>query len=64
MLKPEKMVKISIVGSRDQLETAAEVLHRLNVLHIEDPVEVERFKIGEPLEKASFVSRALVQLQS
>lgn len=64
MLKPERMVKVSIVGSRDQLETAAEVLHRLNLLHIEDPVEVERFKIGEPLEKASFVSRALVQLRS
>ncbi len=64
MLKPEKMVKVSIVGSRDQLETAAEVLHRLNLLHIEDPVEVERFRIGEPLEKASFVSRALVQLRS
>ncbi|HDD36265.1 MAG TPA: V-type ATP synthase subunit I, partial [Archaeoglobus veneficus] len=58
------MVKISVVGPRDQLETVSETLHKMNLVHVEDPVEEEYFKIGEPLEKASEVSKGLVQLRS
>jgi V/A-type H+-transporting ATPase subunit I len=64
MLKPEQMVKVSVVGPREQLEKAAEILHRINLLHIEDPAEEEYFRIGEPFERAPTVSRTLVQLRS
>ncbi len=64
MFKPVEMVKISVVGPRDQLETVSETLHKMNLVHVEDPVEEEYFKIGEPLEKASEVSKGLVQLRS
>ena len=64
MLKPEKMVKVSVVGPRDEFESVSEILYRLNILHIEDPVEDEYFKLGEPFEKASKISRSLVQLRS
>ncbi len=64
MLKPEKMVKISVVGPKERLEYASEILHKVNLLHIEDPKEAEHFRIGEPLEKASIISRTLVQLRS
>ncbi len=64
MLKPEKMVKVSVVGPREKLGEAADLLHRMNLIHIEEPEESEYFRIGEPLESASYVSRALVQMRS
>ena len=64
MLKPERMVKVSVVGPRDYFEKVSEILYDLNILHIEDPVETEYFKLGEPFEKASKVSKSLVQLRS
>ncbi|MEM0332475.1 MAG: V-type ATP synthase subunit I [Archaeoglobaceae archaeon] len=64
MLKPERMVKVSVVGPRDRLEIVSDTLHRLNVLHIEEPTESDAFKIGEPFEKASKISRNLLQLRS
>jgi len=64
MFKPVEMVKISVVGPRDQLEAVSETLHKMSLVHIEDPVEEEYFRLGEPLEKASIVSRNLVQLRS
>ncbi len=64
MLKPEKMVKVSVVGPKDHFETVSEILYRLNLIHIEDPVEDEYFKLGEPFEKAGVISRSLVQLRS
>jgi len=64
MLKPEKMVKVSVVGPKDHFETVSEILYRLNLIHIEDPVEDEYFKLGEPFERASVISRSLVQLRS
>ncbi|MET1124264.1 MAG: V-type ATP synthase subunit I [Archaeoglobaceae archaeon] len=64
MLKPERMVKVSVVGPRERLESVSDLLYRLNLLHIEDPKEEEYFKTGEPLEKASTISRNLLQLRS
>ncbi|AEA46331.1 V-type ATP synthase subunit I [Archaeoglobus veneficus] len=64
MLKPVKMVKVSVVGPKEYLATTSETLHRVHAVHIEDPAEEEYFKIGEPLEKASTVSRYLVLLRS
>jgi len=62
MLKPVKMVKV--VGPKEYLATTSEILHRAHTLHIEDPEEDEYFKLGEPLEKASTVSKYLVLLRS
>ncbi|OYT34764.1 V-type ATP synthase subunit I [Archaeoglobales archaeon ex4484_92] len=64
MLKPEKMVKVSVIGPREKLELASEVIHKANLLHVEDPPEHEYFSIGEPLSKATFISRSLIQLRS
>ncbi len=64
MLKPERMVKVSVVGPREHFETVSEILYRLNLIHIEDPVEDEYFKLGEPFEKAGIISKSLVQLRS
>ncbi|MCS7119068.1 MAG: V-type ATP synthase subunit I [Archaeoglobaceae archaeon] len=64
MLKPEKMVKIAIIGSKEQLAATSEILYKLNMLHIENPVEDEHFKIGVPFEKAGHISRTLLQIRS
>ncbi|MEM1578378.1 MAG: V-type ATP synthase subunit I [Archaeoglobaceae archaeon] len=64
MLKPEKMVKVAVVGAKEQLATASETLYRLNVLHIETPTETENFKLGTPMERAGQISRTLLQLRS
>jgi V/A-type H+-transporting ATPase subunit I len=64
MLKPVKMAKVSVIGPREYLGTASEILHRIYAVHIESPGEEEYFKLGEPLEQASFVSRSLVTLRS
>ncbi|RLI82937.1 V-type ATP synthase subunit I, partial [Archaeoglobales archaeon] len=64
MFKPVKMVKVTLVGSKDYLEEVSKTLHRLNLMHIEDPIEEDYFKIGEPSKKASTISRTLVQLRS
>ncbi len=64
MLKPERMVKVSVVGPREYFEEVSEILYALNSLHIEPPTEEEYFSIGEPFEKAGIVSRSLVQLRS
>jgi|Deesub1362A_J573_1020465.scaffolds.fasta_scaffold00824_2 V/A-type H+-transporting ATPase subunit I len=64
MFKPAKMAKVTLVGPKDYLEQVSKTLHKLNLMHIEDPVEEDYFKIGEPLKKASTISRTLVQLRS
>ncbi|RUM34385.1 MAG: V-type ATP synthase subunit I, partial [Archaeoglobus sp.] len=64
MLKPVKMVKVSVVGPKEYLAATSEILHKAYALHIEDPAEDEYFKLGEPLEKASVTSKYLVLLRS
>ncbi len=64
MFKPAKMAKVTLVGPKDYLEQVSKTLHSLNLMHIEDPVEEDYFKIGEPFKKASTISRTLVQLRS
>ncbi|MEM4473326.1 MAG: V-type ATP synthase subunit I [Archaeoglobaceae archaeon] len=64
MFKPEKMVKVAVVGAKEKLATASEVLYRLNMLHIETPSEEEYFRVGTPFEKAAQISKNLLQLRS
>ncbi|MCS7144319.1 MAG: V-type ATP synthase subunit I, partial [Archaeoglobaceae archaeon] len=64
MLKPEKMVKVAIVGAKEHLSIASETIYRMNLLHIENPTETEYFKLGTSMERAGQISRSLLQLRS
>ncbi len=65
MLEPVRMVKVSVVGPKEYLEKTSSTLYRLNGLHIEDyKEEDEYFRIGEPLERASKLSKLLVSVRS
>jgi V/A-type H+-transporting ATPase subunit I len=65
MLKPEKMVRVVVVGTSDALDQTIENLHKLNLLHIIDYGEEEAgFKIGKPRPMASKFSEHLVTLRS
>lgn len=65
MLKPTRMTKVVIAGTKDQMEPAISVFHRLNVLHITDfSNETEDFKIGRPLKTASKFSEYLLSLRA
>jgi V/A-type H+-transporting ATPase subunit I len=65
MLKPTKMTKVVIAGTKDQMEPAISVFHKLNALHITDfSKETEDFKIGRPLKTASKFSEYLLSLRA
>ncbi|MDP2766571.1 MAG: V-type ATPase 116kDa subunit family protein, partial [Candidatus Methanoperedens sp.] len=65
MLKPTKMTRVIIAGTKDLMEPAISTLHRLNVLHITDySEETESFKIGKPLKPASRLSEHLLTLRA
>ena len=65
MLKPTKMTKVVIAGTRDQIESTISIFHKLNVLHITDfSKETEDFKIGRPLKTASKFSEYLLSLRA
>ncbi len=65
MLKPIKMTRVAIAGTRSVMDTAISTLHRLNVLHITDyKEENEDFKIGMPLKPASKLSEYLLSLRT
>ncbi|MDI9642554.1 MAG: V-type ATP synthase subunit I [Archaeoglobaceae archaeon] len=64
MLKPEKMVKVALVGAKEQLDLASEILHRMNLLHVESLPETDYFKLGTPAERAGQISKSLLQVRS
>ncbi|MEM2934267.1 MAG: V-type ATP synthase subunit I [Methanocellales archaeon] len=66
MFKPLEMSKVIIIGSTKLLDQTIGTLHDLNVLHITDFREETDpyFKIGKPLEKASYTSEKLLKLRS
>ncbi len=65
MLKPTKMTRVVIAGTKDLLEPSISTLHKLNVLHITDySEETESFKIGMPLKPASKLSEYLLTLRA
>src|SRR5574341_1190266 len=65
MLKPTKMTRIVIAGTKDVMEATILTLHRLNLLHITDYTEEnEDFKIGKPLKPASKLSEYLLSLRA
>ncbi|HEY9246365.1 MAG TPA: V-type ATP synthase subunit I, partial [Candidatus Methanoperedens sp.] len=65
MLKPTKMTRVVIAGTKEIMEVTISTLHRLNVLHITDySEESEDFKIGRPLSPASRYSEYLISLRA
>ena len=69
MFKVQRMSKLLIAASKDQLEPVIRELYRHNVFHIEDFVdqgeeEYEGFKIGKPIEGASATSGKLLRIRS
>ncbi|WP_421908924.1 V-type ATP synthase subunit I [Methanolacinia petrolearia] len=69
MFKVQRMSKLLIAASKDQLEPVIRELYRHNVFHIEDFVdqgeeEYEGFKIGRPMEGASSTSGKLLRIRS
>ncbi len=64
MLKPTKMTRVIIAGTRSLMEPTIATFHRLNVLHITDySEEGVDFKIGKPLKPASKLSEYLISLR-
>ncbi len=65
MLKPTKMTRVAIAGTKDLMEATIATLHRLNALHVTDySEETESFKIGKPLKPASKLSEYLLTLRA
>lgn len=69
MFKVQRMSKLLIAASKDQLKPVIRELYRHNVFHIEDFVGqgeegYEGFRIGKPLEGASATSGKLLRIRS
>ncbi len=64
MLKPTKMTRVVIAGTKELIEPTISTLHRQNLLHITDyNEEKEDFKIGQPLKPAARLSEYLLSLR-
>jgi len=65
MLRPKQMSRAVIVGHKDILKQTIDVLHDINVVHIEDFNDADSDqKIGKPFENAVDTSKKLVKIRS
>jgi V/A-type H+-transporting ATPase subunit I len=65
MIKPERMTRIAIVGSRKKLGVTIQSLYELNLFHIVDYLEDEPgVNMGNPLPQAAEISQRLLRLRS
>ncbi len=66
MSRPKQMTRCVITGHKSRLEPTIDVLHELNLFHVEDFVEGDDpdFKIGTPIGNSDDVSRKLVKIRS
>ena len=65
MLRPKKMSKVSVAGSKAVLEDVIEEMHELNLVHVIDyDGSWEGFENGNPLEGGDEVSGKLVQVRA
>jgi V/A-type H+-transporting ATPase subunit I len=65
MLRPEKMGRVSVTGSKAVLDDVVETAHDLNLLHLtEYDGSWEGFEPGNPSEGADRASEALVTVRS
>jgi len=65
MLRPERMSKVSVAGSKRVLEPTIEAVHELDLLHISEYDESwEGFEIGRSVEGAEQINQKLVTVRS
>jgi len=65
MLRPKRMSRVSVAGSKAVLEDVVEVLHSLNLVHVTDyDGSWDGFENGSPLEGGDEVSGRLVQVRA
>lgn len=65
MLKPTRMTRVMIAGTKDIMEPTLSELHKLNVFHITDYLEENAdFKMGKPFKSASRDSEHLLSLRT
>ena len=65
MLRPERMSKVSVTGSKGVMPTVIETIHDLNLVHLSDyDGSWEGFENGNPIEGADAVSEKLVTVRA
>ncbi|WP_135824925.1 V-type ATP synthase subunit I [Halorussus ruber] len=65
MLRPERMSKVSVTGSRAVMDDVIETVHELNLVHLSDyDGSWEGFEQGDPIEGADEASEKLVTVRS
>jgi V/A-type H+-transporting ATPase subunit I len=65
MLRPKRMSRVSVAGSKAVLDEVVEELHSLNLVHVSDyDGSWEGFENGSPLEGGEEVSGKLVQVRA
>jgi V/A-type H+-transporting ATPase subunit I len=65
MLRPERMSRVSVTGSKGVMDDVIETVHDLNLLHVTDyDGSWEGFDLGDPIEGAEEASQKLVTVRS
>ncbi|NIB99681.1 V-type ATP synthase subunit I [Halobacterium sp. R2-5] len=65
MLRPERMSKVSVTGSKRVMSDVIETIHDLNLVHLSDyDGDIEGFENGNPMEGADEASEKLVTVRS
>ncbi|SEW16642.1 V-type ATP synthase subunit I [Natrinema salifodinae] len=65
MLRPERMSKVSVTGSKGIMPTVIETVHELNLVHLSDyDGSWEGFDNGNPIEGADQASEKLVTVRA
>jgi V/A-type H+-transporting ATPase subunit I len=65
MLRPERMSKVSVTGSKRVMDDAIEAIHELNLVHLSEyDGSWEGFESGDPAEGADPASEKLVTVRS
>ncbi|MHC3438113.1 V-type ATP synthase subunit I [Natrialbaceae archaeon A-gly3] len=65
MLRPERMSKVSVTGSKGVMSTVIEAIHDLNLVHLSDyDGSWEGFENGNPIEGADDISEKLVTVRA
>src|SRR6056297_1635802 len=65
MLRPERMSKVSVTGSRAVMDDVIETVHELNLVHLSDyDGSWDGFEPGDPVEGADEASEKLVTVRS
>jgi len=65
MLRPERMSRVSVAGSKRVMDGVIEAVHDLDLVHLSDYTnEIEGFEPGNPLEGADRYSEKLVTVRA